>query len=639
MKRLWKKILFLCALFLLNCNCMRVCAEEISAATALAEGVPVEVTDTYYSFTTQESGNYKIHLINTEKTDSSYSIRLYLYDINGNLLCEYLNWDEIFAYRHLEAGELCYIKACADLTSGQEVPLQISVEEYAGSVMNLYKFYTIAEPVYLYKDSSVILNPHIYAGEGRKLTYEWYKKYDAHEENGEWVGEEEELIPETTFIHQLKYGEEIADRYICIATDDTGASFTKEFRVYDSLELKTGSDSYSFDGLGNSRLYISEGEKVTMIAEASAIGNVEAKWYKRNMSKNSWDLMDGGESSEERHHECVEYTYSCDVSERGMYRCVITASLDFFETESTIVEFLVCEEMVSLPIELTAETSKVTIKYNLPVELKANLKILDPAYENNISFVWCKVLDENDDMEEDENQELIENADSNVYTTTEPGYYLCYAVDELKDPCIEYGYQTYVLFEVKKDDTPCTHVWDDGVVVKNPTATKKGEKLYTCKQCKITKVEKFGPPKKGSVLTDSAKKAKYKVTKAGKTVEYVAPLKKKSTVEIPATVKIEGITYKVTGIAKYAFKNNKKIQKVIIGKNISQIGKQAFYGCKKLKTITINTKSLTLKKVGSKAFQGIYSKAKIYVPKKNIKAYKSILKKRGAGSRIKVKRL
>ena len=129
------------------------------------------------------------------------------------------------------------------------------------------------------------------------------------------------------------------------------------------------------------------------------------------------------------------------------------------------------------------------------------------------------------------------------------------------------------------------------------------------------------------------------MTKAGKTVEYVAPLKKKSTVEIPATVKIEGITYKVTGIAKYAFKNNKKIQKVIIGKNISQIGKQAFYGCKKLKTITINTKSLTLKKVGSKAFQGIYSKAKIYVPKKNIKAYKSILKKRGAGSRIKVKRL
>ena len=68
------------------------------------------------------------------------------------------------------------------------------------------------------------------------------------------------------------------------------------------------------------------------------------------------------------------------------------------------------------------------------------------------------------------------------------------------------------------------------------------------------------------------------------------------------------------------------------------IGESAFSGCKKLKNITIKTKKLTTKKVGSKAFKGIHKKAVIKVPKSKLKAYKTMLKKRGIGKSVKVKK-
>ena len=108
-------------------------------------------------------------------------------------------------------------------------------------------------------------------------------------------------------------------------------------------------------------------------------------------------------------------------------------------------------------------------------------------------------------------------------------------------------------------------------------------------------------------------------------------------ITIPATVKIGAYTYKVTGISDNAFKNSKKLTKVTIGSNVSTIGKNAFYKCKKLKTITVKTSLLTLNKVGKNAFKGIYAKATFKVPKKKKTAYKKIFKKRGAGSKFKIK--
>lgn len=112
---------------------------------------------------------------------------------------------------------------------------------------------------------------------------------------------------------------------------------------------------------------------------------------------------------------------------------------------------------------------------------------------------------------------------------------------------------------------------------------------------------------------------------------------KKKSFTIPATIKVDGKTYKVTAIAANAFKKNKKLKKVTIGKNIEKIGKSAFQSCKKLKTIKIKTNKLTAKTVGAKAFKGTARKAKVRVPKKKRKAYKKLLRKKGLSKKAKVK--
>lgn len=196
-------------------------------------------------------------------------------------------------------------------------------------------------------------------------------------------------------------------------------------------------------------------------------------------------------------------------------------------------------------------------------------------------------------------------------------------------------------------------------------------------------------PIKGQKLTDQKSGAVYKVVSTelqSRTVEYTRPLSNKDVnISIPSTVKIDGISYKVTSIAANAFRNNKKITKVKIGSNITsigknsfsgcsklkslmignnvtsigdsafhnctsikkvtipakvkKIGKQAFCGCKRLKTIKINTKKLAGKFVGSKVFAKIDRKAAVKVPVSCLKSYKKLLQKKGLnGKKQKIKK-
>ena len=155
----------------------------------------------------------------------------------------------------------------------------------------------------------------------------------------------------------------------------------------------------------------------------------------------------------------------------------------------------------------------------------------------------------------------------------------------------------------------------------------------------IQKPSKTEYLKKGRKFTGPDKN-QYKVTCAdGKTftVAFLKPKKgTKGTVKIPGSVTVNHVTYKVTAIAANAFKNQKKIKKVVIPSSVNRIGKTAFYGCKNLKNITIKTTKLTKKNVGSKAFSGIHAKAVIKVPKKKQSAYKKILKARGVTKKEKV---
>ena len=71
---------------------------------------------------------------------------------------------------------------------------------------------------------------------------------------------------------------------------------------------------------------------------------------------------------------------------------------------------------------------------------------------------------------------------------------------------------------------------------------------------------------------------------------------------------------------------------------VTSIGKQAFYKCSKLKTITIKTTKLTVNKMGAKAFSEIHKKATIKVPKSKWNNYKKMLKKKGVSSTVAIKK-
>lgn len=84
------------------------------------------------------------------------------------------------------------------------------------------------------------------------------------------------------------------------------------------------------------------------------------------------------------------------------------------------------------------------------------------------------------------------------------------------------------------------------------------------------------------------------------TVMNIKPAKSASSkLSVTGTIIVNGFKYQVSEIAPYAFKNNKKIKTVTIGKGITKIGKGAFYGCTKLKTVK---GCQTLKEIGSLAF-------------------------------------
>ncbi|MBE5871877.1 MAG: hypothetical protein E7294_11540 [Lachnospiraceae bacterium] len=203
----------------------------------------------------------------------------------------------------------------------------------------------------------------------------------------------------------------------------------------------------------------------------------------------------------------------------------------------------------------------------------------------------------------------------------------------------------------KKSHTPAEAVRENVVDANGKTEGSYDEVVY-CSVCgeEISRkhiVVKTGhrdlklPAAVGTVLTDAKSKADYIVTSADQTNPTVSYKKsnnaKAKSVTIPATITVDSITYKVTGIADNAFAKNKKLKKAVIGVTVEKIGKKAFYGCKNLKSITIKTTSLTAKNVGKNAFKGIYAKAKIKVPKAQKKNYEKILKKKGIGKEVKVK--
>ena len=165
------------------------------------------------------------------------------------------------------------------------------------------------------------------------------------------------------------------------------------------------------------------------------------------------------------------------------------------------------------------------------------------------------------------------------------------------------------------------------------------------------------PAAKGSVLQVTDLQCKVKVLSddvANPTVTYLGTTTQNATtINVPDTVTVDNITYKVTEIANKAFSGNKKVKSVTVGKNVVSIGKEAFKNCTKLKSV--NIKSTTLNKIGANAFsgskcltkitlkttkltknsigknalKGTSSKLVIKVPKSKVKNYQKLFKNKG----------
>ncbi len=113
-------------------------------------------------------------------------------------------------------------------------------------------------------------------------------------------------------------------------------------------------------------------------------------------------------------------------------------------------------------------------------------------------------------------------------------------------------------------------------------------------------------PAPGTSITDNETKFVYVVTKQGKTVSFKKPANKNITkAVIPATVKLSGITYKVTGISANAFSGCSKLKTVTIGKNVTSIGAKAFYKCKKLTKLSIPSKVTKIEKLAFAECSGL----------------------------------
>lgn len=121
-------------------------------------------------------------------------------------------------------------------------------------------------------------------------------------------------------------------------------------------------------------------------------------------------------------------------------------------------------------------------------------------------------------------------------------------------------------------------------------------------------------------------------TAVKKGVEVTGGKKLTGTVTIPDSITFAGKQYAVTQIADKAFSGNKKITKITIGKNVKSIGKRAFYNCKKLKQVKIQSTKLT--KIGQKAFYGNAKNLKVKAPKKKLSKYKGLIEKSGTKSKV-----
>lgn len=239
-------------------------------------------------------------------------------------------------------------------------------------------------------------------------------------------------------------------------------------------------------------------------------------------------------------------------------------------------------------------------------------------------------------------------------TCTQPGtieYYICRDCDKVYAD--EDGKECILLTDTYLQ--PLGHEWESDFTIDIPaTATTQGEKSIHCRRCgersHIVKYSLEDEKNSSNDNSSSAGKSEQKNlyyegsnenedTEYGRKITYSYLLK-------GSLFKAKGLRYRVNAVnAKKGIfdvtcmgSNSKKIKKITVPNyvkykgiyyRVTGIGKNAFAGCRKVKTVKIQSMYLKKKNIGKNAFRGIPRKASVYVPAGKMKSYRKWLKKAG----------
>ena len=239
-------------------------------------------------------------------------------------------------------------------------------------------------------------------------------------------------------------------------------------------------------------------------------------------------------------------------------------------------------------------------------------------------------------------------------TCTQPGnieYYICRDCDKVYAD--EDGKECILLTETYLQSLG--HDWESDFRIDTPaTEATQGEKSIHCRRCgERSRIVKYSLEDEKNSSNDNSSSAgnseqenlyydgsnENEDTEYGRKTTYSYLLK-------GSLFKAKGLRYRVNAVnAKKGIfdvicmgSNSKKIKKITVPNyvkykgihyRVTGIGKNAFAGCRKVKTVKIQSLYLKKKEIGKNAFRGIPRKASVYVPAGKMKSYRKWLKKAG----------
>ena len=406
-------------------------------------------------------------------------------------------------------------------------------------------------------------------------------------------------------------------------------------KVGDTLIYNADADQFENTGFslnktqlyGNTSFITTVGDKLYVI---SGYDYAPSVWYglfykggEKQKNINPFEYADSDEMKD------LEYLYGDELI--GIYSIGVedgTISVTSDNDEGSFIigakKYLPGETVVLIP---EAEEGYEIAEFKVNGELVEDdiwTKLVTDNKENIEATVTSKVLEDEEDTNDEENTSEDPNTDSEEDSTGIPG--AGSEEDSTGTPGTGSGEdstgtpgtgsdedstgtpgegadeESTRIQGVTTEDSqknPTTEIQEDDPKKTTETPTvKDGDSKTGNTTTEERKTDTSSTIKKGKVVTIN--NVKYKVTKStasAKTVSVIGVKNKKvKKVTIPNTIQIEGKKYKVTAIDNNAFKNCKSLSKLTVGKNISKVGKNVVKGCKKLKKITYKSTKKTIRR-------------------------------------------